>query len=177
MGTIVARRRKDGTTGYTAQVLKKRGGKVVLREAQTFDRRVAADSWIKKRETELSVPGAIERAGSKRVTLAQAIDRYTDESLKKIGRTKAQVLKSIKEYDIANMDCEKIGSDDIVAFAKELGADGSRTPANGCELSQPPWRGLRRCRPRMEVPSKPAGHGGRLHSHRSFGAYGEIQTA
>ncbi|MBB4383318.1 hypothetical protein GGD61_008017 [Bradyrhizobium sp. SBR1B] len=129
MGTIVARRRKDGTTGYTAQVLKKRGGKVVLREAQTFDRRAAADSWIKKRETELSVPGAIERAGSKRVTLAQAIDRYVDESIKKIGRTKAQVLKSIKEYDIANMDCEKIGSDDIVAFAKELGADGSRTPA------------------------------------------------
>jgi len=126
MGTIVARRRKDGTMGYTAQILKKRGGKVILREAQTFDRKVAADSWIKKRETELSVPGAIERAGSKRVTLAQAIDRYVDESIKEIGKTKAQVLRSIKGYDIADMDCEKIGSDDIVAFAQEL-ASGDRT--------------------------------------------------
>jgi integrase len=129
MGTIVARRRKDGTTGYTAQILKKRGGEVVLREAQTFDRKATADSWIKKRETELSVPGAIDRAVSKKVTLAQAIDRYVNESLKEIGRTKAQVLRSIKDYDIANMDCEKIGSDDIVGFAGELAADGSRTPA------------------------------------------------
>ena len=32
MGTIVARKRKDGSTGYTAQVIKKKDGKVVWRE-------------------------------------------------------------------------------------------------------------------------------------------------
>lgn len=39
MGTIVARKRTDGSTGYTAQILRKKSGKIVHREAQTFDRR------------------------------------------------------------------------------------------------------------------------------------------
>ena len=128
MGTVVSRRRKDGSTGYTAQILKKRDGKIVLRQAQTFDRKAAAEAWIKKRETELAQPGAVERAGKDKIVLAQAIDRYVDESIKEIGRTKAQVLQSIKNYDLANMACEKIGSDDIVSFARELAA-GQRTPA------------------------------------------------
>ncbi len=43
-----------------------------------------------------------------------------DESIKEIGRTKAQVLRAIKSYDIANKNCSKIGSEDIVAFANQL---------------------------------------------------------
>jgi hypothetical protein len=42
-----------------------------------------------------------------------------EDSAKAIGRTKAQVLKSIKEFDIANKLCAQIDSADIVAFAKE----------------------------------------------------------
>lgn len=121
MGTIVARKRKDGTTGFTAQVLKKQGGKIVWREAQTFDRKQAATAWIKKRETELAEPGGVERARApKGKTLADAIDKYTETSRKEIGRTKEQVLRSIKKYDIADMDAATIRSDDIVAFAEEL---------------------------------------------------------
>ncbi len=121
MGTIVSRKRKDGSIGHTAQVLKKQGGKIVWREARTFDRKQAATAWIKKRETELAEPGGIERAKApKGKTLANAIDKYIEESLKAIGRTKAQVLRSIKKYDIADMDAATIRSDDIVAFAKEL---------------------------------------------------------
>lgn len=59
---------------------------------------------------------------SKDRTLAAAIDRYTTESSKKIGKTKAQVLRSIREYDIASMPCNEIQSPDIVQFAKELSA-------------------------------------------------------
>lgn len=121
MGTIVSRKRKDGSIGHTAQVLKKQGGKIVWREARTFDRKQAAAVWIKKRETELAEPGGVERAKApKGKTLADAIDKYIEESLKAIGRTKAQVLRSIKKYDIADMDAAAIRSDDIVAFAKEL---------------------------------------------------------
>lgn len=127
MGTILARKRKDGSTGYTAQVLKKQKGKIVHREAKTFDRRAAAAAWIKKRETELAEPGALERAKAPDATLADAIDRYILESRKAIGRTKAQVLRSIKGYDIADMDCAAIRSDDIVSFAQELLA-GNRQP-------------------------------------------------
>ncbi|WP_442868815.1 hypothetical protein [Bradyrhizobium sp. CCBAU 21362] len=128
MGTIVARKRKDGSTGYTAQILRKKSGKILHREAQTFDRRQAAVAWLKRRETELSEPGALDRAKMPDKSLANAIDRYTAESRKVIGKTKAQVLASIKEYDIADMECGEIRSQDIVGFANELFA-GNRQPA------------------------------------------------
>ena len=76
MGTIVPRKRKDGSTGYTAQILRKKSGKIIHREAQTFDRRQAAVAWLKRRETELSEPGAIDRAKVPEKSLADAIDRY-----------------------------------------------------------------------------------------------------
>jgi hypothetical protein len=106
----------------------KKSGKIIHREAQTFDRRQAAVAWLKRRETVLSEPGAIDRAKVPDKSLADAIDRYSAESRKAIGRTKAQVLASIKEYDIANLGCGEIRSDHIVGFASELLA-GGRQPA------------------------------------------------
>ncbi|NTI74856.1 site-specific integrase [Rhizobium rhizogenes] len=127
MGTINARKRKDGSVGYTAQILRKKGGAIVLREAKTFDRRREAEAWIRFREAELDKPGALERAQAPSSTLADAIDMYIKESEKLIGRTKAQCLKSIKDYAIAQMDCAAIRSEHIVAFARELLA-GDRKP-------------------------------------------------
>ena len=40
--------------------------------------------------------------------------------IKKIGRTKAQVLRAIKTYDIANKRCSDIASVDVIAFANRL---------------------------------------------------------
>ena len=77
---------------------------------------------MKKRERELAKPGAIVGAIAVDPTLAKAIDRYTEESIKDISRTKTQVLKAIKNYDIANMPCSTIGSKDIVAFLQSLTA-------------------------------------------------------
>ena len=98
--------------------------KTVLRENRTFERRSVAAAWIEKREEDLAKPGALDAApedGRKRkdVTLGDAIDRYIEDRAKGMGRTKAQVLKSIKDYDIANKSCASIGSADLVAFAKE----------------------------------------------------------
>ena len=59
MGTIISRKRADGTVGYTAQILIKRKGKIVHREAKTFDRKQIAKAWLARRETELSEPGAM----------------------------------------------------------------------------------------------------------------------
>ena len=126
MGTINARKRKDGTVGYTAQIIRKKDGKTVLREAKTFDRRREAEAWIRFRESELDKPGALEQLKSPSFTLAEAIDRYTREK-SEIGRTKAQCLASIKDYRIASMACETIRSDDIVDFAREL-MEGGRKP-------------------------------------------------
>src|SRR6476659_7168962 len=89
MGTVIPRKRSDGSTGYQAQLLIKRGGKIVHREGRTFDRKQAASAWLEKREKELAKPGALERLAAPDPALAAVIDRYTDESIKKIGRTKA----------------------------------------------------------------------------------------
>jgi integrase len=72
-----------------------------------------------RREEELRKPGALNRAG-KDPKLADVIDRYVDESLKKIGRTKAQVLRTIKDYHIAEIRCSQITSADIISFARSL---------------------------------------------------------
>ena len=52
--------------------------------------------------------------------LAKAIDRYTEEAMKEIGRTKAQVLRAIKNYPIADMPCSTIKSKDIIEFLQSL---------------------------------------------------------
>ncbi len=120
MGTVIPRKRSDGSTGYQAQVLIKRAGKIVHREGRTFDRKQAASAWLEKREKELAKPGALERLAAPDPALAAVIDRYTDESIKKIGRTKGQVLRAIKGYDIANKTCSEITSADVISFANQL---------------------------------------------------------
>lgn len=120
MGTIVERRRKDGSIAYLAKISITRDGKIAHRENKTFDRRPAASAWIAKREAELSKPGEIARAAQPSVTLADAIDKYVGETIKAIGRTKGQVLTSVKAYPIAGMTCSEIRSHHIIELAQQL---------------------------------------------------------
>jgi integrase len=124
MGTITTRHRDDGSPSYRAQIRIKVKGKVVHQETQTFDRRQAASAWIARRETELREPGALERIqnADSDPPLRQAIDLYVAENERAIGRTKSQVLRSIKTYDIADKRCGKITSADIVQFVKSIPA-------------------------------------------------------
>ena len=120
MGTIIHRKRGDGTVGYMAQVRVKQKGKVVHAETKTFDRKQAASAWVARRETELREPAALERIKAVDPPLSEVIDRYIGESKRKIGRTKTQVLRTIKTFDIASMKCSAITSADIVSFAQSL---------------------------------------------------------
>lgn len=140
MGTITARKSADGKkTRYTAQIRIKRDGKVVHTEASTWSDKKKAQAWIDKREEELKAPGGIERAKVPQVTLADVIDTYVAETVKAIGKTKAQVLRSIKSYDIADMKCEEITSQHLVAFGKELavGRDPSTVGNYFSHLAKP----------------------------------------
>jgi hypothetical protein len=94
MGTIIERTRKDGSKAFIAQILVKKGGATVHREAQTFDRKPAANAWIVKREAELKRPGGLEQKEDP--ALSTVIDRYIAESKSAVLGTKAQVLKSVK---------------------------------------------------------------------------------
>lgn len=128
MPQIVERKRKSGSVAYVAQINIRRNGKWAHRESRTFDSRASASAWYKKRMKEISAAGEdLSAIKSKGRTLSTAIDRYITESVKEIGRTKAQVLRSIREYDIAAMSCNEIQSHDIVQFAKDLST--TRSPS------------------------------------------------
>jgi integrase len=118
MGSIIVRTRKDDSKAYTAQIVIKQGGKIVHREAETFDRKQAANAWIVKREAELKRPGGLERKEDP--TLSAVIDRYITESKNAVLGTKAQVLKTIKNSDLGDIKCSDITSRQLVSFAKEL---------------------------------------------------------
>ena len=122
MGSIIARPRRDGTIAYLAKIAIMREGVVMLRESRTFDRKPAARMWIEKREKELAAPGALDRANldKKDPPLSVAIDRYIDESEKAMGKTKAQVLRTIKAHDIAGKKCSAVNSEILCDFAKSL---------------------------------------------------------
>lgn len=122
MGTIKERRRADGTTAYSAQILLTRDGAIVHRESKTFNDRKMAQGWIGKREKELAKPGGLDAAKIGKETLADAIDKYISTSRKEIGRTKSQVLEAIKEMPIARKRCADIRSQELVDFAEQLSA-------------------------------------------------------
>lgn len=121
MGTITTRRRADGTLAYMARVRVKEDGEVVYKETQTFDREAAAKLWMKKREAELAEPGALDKLRAPDPPLAETITKYTTESLKAIGKTKAQVLNTVAADPIARKRGSTITSAEWVEFAKRLG--------------------------------------------------------
>ena len=120
MGTIVARTRKDGSKGFTAQIVIKKGGAIVHREAETFDRKQAANAWIIKREAELKRPDGLERKEDPR--LAAVIDRYIEESRNPVLGSKAQMLNAIKNSDLGETKCSEITANTLVSFARKLTA-------------------------------------------------------
>jgi hypothetical protein len=98
----------------------KRKGAIVHREAKTFDRKQAAKGWLTRQEAEVAKPDGLEKGEDP--LLSVAIDRYIRESKKKIGRTKTQVLRTIKSLPIAEMKCSEIKSQDIVDLAQSIDA-------------------------------------------------------
>lgn len=120
MGTITSRRRKDGTTGYTAQIRIMRDGVRVYQESQTFDRKQTAQAWIKRREAELAAPGAIERATRKGATIKEMVDRYLGEyeKIRPLGKTKRATLKAIGETWLGEVVDQDISSQILVDYAR-----------------------------------------------------------
>jgi len=118
MGSILERSRKDGSKAFIAQIVIKKAGAIAHREAQTFDRRQAANAWMVKREAELKRPGGLEQKEDP--TLSAVIDRYIAESQNAVLGTKAQVLKTIKNSVLGDIKCSDITSNALVSFAREL---------------------------------------------------------
>jgi len=119
MGTISSRKKKDGSISHTAQIRIMRDGVRVYQESQTFDRKPAAKAWIKKRETELAEPGALERATRQGATLSQMIEQYLDqfEKVRPLGKTKRATLKAIAASWLGEVMDRDLTSQKLVEYA------------------------------------------------------------
>lgn len=89
-------------------------------EAQTFERLPAAREWMKLRERELAKPGGIEGAKHRDPLLAEVIGQYENESMRALGKTKLQVLRTIKASELGSLRCSEVTSQAIVSFARGL---------------------------------------------------------
>jgi integrase len=144
MATIVERKRKDGTSAFMVQITLKRGGRIAHREAKTFDTRREAQSWVKWREAELEAPGALDKKEDP--ILSDVILQYERES-KRLGRTKANVLRNLRGTTLAAKRCSEIRSEHIVSLARELAQTrgpatvaGYMTFLSGVfEVAKPAW--------------------------------------
>jgi hypothetical protein len=96
MGRITRRARKDGSTAYRVGIVIKQNGKVVHKEAKSFDREVTARSWMTRRERDLHKPGGLEDSKANKGTVANLITVYLKDLEGGVGRTKAQVLRTIQ---------------------------------------------------------------------------------
>lgn len=119
MGTIVERKRSNGSIAYNAQVLKKQKGRIVYRKTQTFDRKAAAKAWIKAKEKELESDPTGSLLKARNITLSDAIDKYIQTS-SQIGRSKKLALQKLKTYPIALLACGEVKSTDIVELAEQI---------------------------------------------------------
>jgi len=106
MPTIKARKRVDGSIGYTAIIRLKRAGKIIHQEAKTFSRRAPAAEWARRREVELEDPAALTRATrGDAESLGELIQWYIDEfeTESKWQRNKGQHLRMLKTFPIADV--------------------------------------------------------------------------
>jgi len=123
MGTITRRARKDGSTAYRVGIVIKQNGKVVHKEAKSFDREVTARAWMTRRERDLHKPGGLEDSKANKGTVANLITVYLKDLEGGVGRTKAQVLRTIQDLPIGENRVAELRSEDIVSMARELKKD------------------------------------------------------
>ncbi|HEP8462368.1 TPA: tyrosine-type recombinase/integrase [Pseudomonas aeruginosa] len=138
MGTITQRKRKDGSAAFTAQIRIMRQGKAVYQESQTFDRKAAAQNWLKRREAELAAPGAIERANRKGVSVREMIKQYLEEygKLRPLGRTKEATLQAIAATWLGDVVDRDLTSQVLVEYAMDRIEKGGVQPQTvGNDLS------------------------------------------
>jgi integrase len=113
-------------------------GVTVYQESQTFDRKATAQAWIKRVETEMSVPGAIEKANRSGVTVKEMIDRYLleYEKLRPLGKTKRATLKAIGETWLGKLEDREITSQKLVEYADgRMTNDGIQAQTVGNDLA------------------------------------------
>jgi hypothetical protein len=83
-----------------------------------------------RRDKELEAPGGLEAARRKTGSVGNVIDDYLKSTGGDIGRTKAQVLRKIREeVAISDIPCDELRPRDITDFARTLSKGRSPSTA------------------------------------------------
>lgn len=138
MGSITVRKRKDGSVAYNAQIRIMQKGVTVYQESQTFDRKATAQAWIKRVESEMSVPGAIEKSKRSGVTVREMIDLYLleYEKFRPLGKTKRATLTAMGKTWLGEVEDKDITSQKLVEYANwRMEQDGIQAQTVGNDLA------------------------------------------
>ncbi|MBT3139923.1 hypothetical protein KL867_02570 [Ruegeria litorea] len=122
MGTITERLKTNGKSSFTAQIRKKKKGKVILNLVETFASKQAAENWLKRREKALKRPGGLESAvnAKARKSVSDCISDYIDASPEGFGKSKSQMLSYFQRLDFGASAIEDLMARDFVKIAREL---------------------------------------------------------
>lgn len=127
MATITARKLKSGTR-YTAQIRIFRDGKTVYTESETFDKKAMAQSWAKRRESELEGPGVLEQLRHVGVSLSQVLTWYRDDfdGRSKFGRSKLSTINFLIDHPkFQKLDALKLTSGQLVEHVRDRRSEGA----------------------------------------------------
>lgn len=131
MGTIVERKRKDGSSAWRVQIAVRRAGHIV-RDGRTFEEKNRAKTWMAQREAEIASGSWTPRGH----TLGSIIQRYIDEyeELSGWGRSKAADLRRIQGYAIAQHDVETLKSHHYIDHIVSRVRGGAAPPTANTDL-------------------------------------------
>lgn len=138
MGTIVERQKKDGKPSFTAQIRKKKKGKVILNLVETFATRAAAKSWLNDMESNLNRKGGMERAvrAKARKTVKQCIHEYSAASPFSFGKSKSQMLSTLSRLDFGAQSIDDLTAADFIDLVNNL-LIGVQAPPTDPKLDTP----------------------------------------
>ncbi|MFY0661431.1 MAG: hypothetical protein JXR15_13130 [Shimia sp.] len=100
MDTIIERKSATGTK-YKAQVIQKKGGKIVFSKSKTFNRKASANDWSNRIEKEFDEGHVMQ---SKNDTTVASLEMQVSSKQREAGKTKSQVLKAINSFAIAEYE-------------------------------------------------------------------------
>lgn len=130
MATIIARKRKSGTV-YQARIRINKGG-VVYQESETFERKALAKEWAARRETELRVPGVLEKLTHKGITIKQVLEWYKEDydGATKWGRSKLSHINFLIGHSFADTDALALTPREVLAHLRSRRKTASASTVN-----------------------------------------------
>lgn len=130
MATIIARKRKKQTV-YQARIRINKGG-VTYQESETFEKKAMAKEWAARRETELRVPGVLEKLTHKGVTIKEVLQWYRDDydGATKWGRSKLSHVNFLIDHSFADTDALSLTPREVLAHLRGRRKTASASTVN-----------------------------------------------